>query len=244
MHTLNITIAVLLGLLASRANAQNLPEGVEIIDRYLEVTGGEEAHARIRSLRITGKVRAPEPMNLEGDYEMLMRAPNSMRNTISLPGLGDIVHVSDGERAWEALSGAARGLTGRELMLTLRAADIHADLKIRRDFGPIESVGVEPFAGEECYRVELTSRTEAPDEVRFYSVETGLMRGRAVEADVGGGRTISQIERLSDYRAFGGVMFPMRTIEDTGGIVLEVIRERIEVNPNLPRDAFDPPGGL
>ncbi|MEM9064455.1 MAG: hypothetical protein AAGB51_03080 [Planctomycetota bacterium] len=237
---INTTLTIAAFVCAS-SSVHALPTGEQVHARYLEVTGGEDNHRRLKGLHIEGRVRIGA-MELEGTYEQYTTAPAQYWSKTVFDQLGEVIVVVNGEDAWQTAPslGSAR-LSGQELTDALLVADFYRDLDVTQDFDPIVNTGEADFEGERCYRVKLTSTTAAPDETRYYSVETGYLIARV--SDNGSGPT----EVYSDFREVGSVLMPHKTEVRTQGIAglgFEFIRERIRANPRVPSGLFDPPAAL
>src|SRR5262249_36051553 len=100
-------------LLAATAGAQGLPKAEEVLDKYVEATGGKAAYEKIKNQVLHGTVELGGAV--KGPMVSYHAPPNKMYVEIELQGLGKIEQGTDGKVAWErsALAGA-RILNGAE----------------------------------------------------------------------------------------------------------------------------------
>src|SRR5262245_42002184 len=81
------------------AAADDLPKGEAILDKYVEVTGGKAAYAKIHSTTTTGTVEF-KAMGLKGKMIEYASEPDKRYTEIELAGVGKIQEGSNGEVAW------------------------------------------------------------------------------------------------------------------------------------------------
>src|ERR1051325_9119674 len=81
------------------AAADDLPKGEAILDKYIEVTGGKAAYAKIHSEISTGTMEIAA-MGLKGTLTAYSAEPNRRLAEFTLPGIGKILDGSNGEVAW------------------------------------------------------------------------------------------------------------------------------------------------
>ena len=99
-----------------------LPSAKQVLDRYLEVTGGRAAYEKTRHRTLTGSFEL-KALGVTGTLLLQQSAPDKMVTRIDVPGLGSIVKGTDGVHAWEVSAAAgARTFTPRASACSLRAA--------------------------------------------------------------------------------------------------------------------------
>ena len=69
--------------------SSTLPSAQEVLDRYLAVTGGSEAHAAVRTRHASGVYAMPD-LGVEGTFDYIARADGPALLVIDLPGIGMI----------------------------------------------------------------------------------------------------------------------------------------------------------
>lgn len=187
-----------------------LPPAEQLTARYAEAIGGRAAVLAHRATRSTGTFEMPAA-GLKGDLLIVTQAPNRTATRITLPGVGIIRSGYDGEVGWsvEPMAGP-RLLSGGELDVMRENADALAALRDASLFRSMQTIERAASAGQPCYRVRLVWRSgrESHD---CYHTESGLLieTTQDVESPVG---TLRVTATMSDYREFGGVLFPTRTV--------------------------------
>jgi hypothetical protein len=163
--------------------------------------------------------------------------------TIELEGIGKIEAGTSGDVAWEksAIMGP-RVKTGEEKVQSLRQSRFNEPLHWREMFTKAETIGVETVDGDECYKVLLTP-TEGRPETQFYSKKTGL----AVKTQTKAVTQMGEMEveaTVSDYKVFGGVKIPTKTVQKAAGQEFVVTLDNVKINESLPVDRFEPPAEI
>ncbi len=218
---------------------QELPTCAEIMDRYLKVTGGLEALAKLNN-RMTTATMEMKGMGLTATITTYQARPNKMYTRVQIPNIGTIEHGTDGSVFWEKHPFMGlRVMEGKEraLMLLLARFD---EADYQKVYESVECVGVEEVAGEACYKVILTP-TEAAPLCYYFSKQSGLILKLefALEAPLAGRINVETL--LSDYKETDGIMWPHKAVEKTMGIVSHITIDRIEHNVKWPADRFDLP---
>jgi len=235
-------IAVLLSFSAAWAADEALPKAETILDRYVEVTGGKAAYEKRKTETATGTMSFPA-QGLKGAITRFSAEPNRSYMTIELEGIGKIEAGTSGSIAWEksAIMGP-RVKTGEEKVQTLRQSRFNEPIHWREMFTKAETIGVETVDGDECYKVLLTP-TEGRPETQFYSKKTGL----AVKTQTKAVTQMGEMEveaTVSDYKVFGGVKIPTKTVQKAAGQEFVVTLDNVKINESLPADRFEPPAEI
>jgi hypothetical protein len=212
-----LTIAIALAGLTAPARAQAGADATkpatgltaeQILDKYVEVTGGRDAYLKHTSLVLKGNIEIVGA-GINGVMESYAVAPNRFSTTIVIAGFGTIREIYDGEHGWEssALNGI-RELSGPELAILRRQATFNADLNWRDMWKSVELVGTKPVGDRMAYVVKLTPKTGEGDVVtNFYDTETFLLV-RSESIVTTDAATVPVVTTLSDYRVVGGIKLP------------------------------------
>lgn len=230
---------------AVRAADDTLPKAEEILDRYIEVTGGKQAYEKIKSRRITGTFSVPA-QELEANLVLVQKAPNMRRLEISMESMGKSLQVCDGENAWEVneLMNASRLLEGEEKQMALRLALFHADLHWRKLYDSVETVGVEEVDGRPAYKVVLESKV-GDGLTNYYDKENGRMvrSDRTIESPMG---TITIQSYPGDYKQVDGIWLATtgRQIVPEMDMERKFKIEKVEHNIDISADMFEPPAEI
>ena len=235
-YTLKIGLALAFaGVLA----AADLPKGETLLDKYIEVTGGKAAYAKIHSEIMTGTMEFPA-MGLKGKLTAYSAEPDKQYWEVNLEGVGKMQEGVSGDIAWanSAMQGP-RLKDGAEKTESLLKARFNADLKWREIYKTVETVGVETVEGKECYKVVVTPVTGNPN-TRWYDKESSLMvKVTAVTATAQG--DIQTDTTVGGYRKEGDILWPHKMTVKAGPMEFAMTIETVQHNPEIPKDKFELP---
>jgi len=230
-----------LGLLLTAGVAagddEALPTGAEIMDRFVEVTGGGEAYAKLTNRERKGTMESGEAkmefLIIEAPPRESYYAVNVDEMTMRRGTHNDISWVWRPRGGGQLVDGANRDRD-------LRDAFFYLPYRWREVFQEAQCEGIQKFEGEKCYKVKLVPSDGDPD-YWYFSVETGLRR--CMERIATAGMTTITLQLLDeDYREVDGIKFPHRVVRVRDGRRLgPVIFESIKHNIDLPPERFKPP---
>lgn len=215
-----IRTLVLAGVAASlapapQAHAQSLPEARQIVDAYTQAIGGTDAISRASHRHVKGEMTMAAA-GLTMTMEMWQARPNKMLMVMNIPGMGEMRTGYDGETAWSSnpMQGP-RIIEGAEMEQTLRQADFDANLRFDHMFPTLETVERTEMAGRPCYRVRMVA-TNGDEAFGCFDTETKLLLGMTsrTESEMG---TVETNIAFEDYRDFGGLKMPARTVMNVMG---------------------------
>lgn len=191
------------------ATAAALPSADEILKRYRTAIGGEAAIRKHTSRTIAG-IFEILGQAMKGDLKIFAAAPDRLRLSITLPGVGEIERGYDGHIGWsmDAQVGP-RLLEGKELDELKHSADFYDDLHDAKSYSAITVVGVSAFEGADCYEMKLV-RTTGFEYTEYFNTKTGLLAGMKMNATSQMGTT-PVVQIVAEYKSFGGVLVPTVT---------------------------------
>ena len=176
---------------------------------------------------------------MKGNLKITAAAPDRLRLTISLPGVGDLERGYDGRVGWSLDPAIGpRLLEGKELDELKHSADFYDDLHDPKSYSSVTVVGQNVFEGAECYEVKLV-RTTGFEYTEFFNLKTGLLAGMKMNATSQMG-SIPVVEVVSDYKNFGGVLTPTVTRQRMMGLESEMTIPAHHVRPGRSK-TFDLP---
>ena len=232
---MNLCLALIWSLSAAAApaaapTAAPLPPAKQILDRYLEVTGGRAAYEKAKHRTLTGTFEL-KGMGMKGSLLLQQSAPDTMRTQIDVPGIGPIVKGTDGLQAWEvsAVTGP-RLLEGAEKSEALLEAAFDADLHPERTYAKMETVRIEDVDGKPAYVLELTPRTGGAPRVSYYDRESGRLLKFTATTKTAMGEVRAE-SRLEDYRPEGGILVPHRVTLAAMGMEQVLIFDSLSTAP-------------
>ena len=213
--------------LAEQASA-DLPEAKDIVAQYIEAVGGEEALLKTVSKHITGTVSDPA-QGAEGSLEMFRSIPNKLFIRINIPSIGEMTQGFDGKVGFtnSPMQGASIH-EGNQLSQIGETADFYTELHRAEKFESMETVELTDFEGKPCYKVKLVSKA-GREYAEFFDVETGLLAGNLGKQEMQG-RTVDQITVFSDYKTFGDLLLPTRTVIRIMGSEQVMTYDQVEFN--------------
>jgi hypothetical protein len=219
--------------------AEGPPKGEEILDKYVEATGGKAAYEKCTN-RVVHATIEVLGVGIKGKVTTYSAAPAKVYTETNLPGLGKFEEGTDGKVAWDLNATTGPRLKeGSEKTNALRRADFYGELNWRKHFKKVVGVGEETVDGKPCYKVELTT----PDDqikTRYYDKATSLLvKSTGVEKTAMGEFKVEAL--MSDYRNVDGVKIPFKSRQKFLSNEMIVTMDKVEHNVKLPENRFDLP---
>ncbi len=227
---------------AALAWAQS-PTGEQIVDRYVEVTGGRSSYEKVRTETVTG-VMEMKAQGIKGRTTGYKNERGESYNAVEIDGVGTIEEGFSGGVAWEksAMSGP-RIKSGEEKAFFAREAAVGKDVRWRDFFAKAELQGEETIGGVACYKVAMTPKDGSRGEVRFYEKESGLLRrvSMVMATHMGDLPVESQ---FGGYKEFGGIRIPTTILTKMAGQEISLSILNVEHNKDLPAERLVPPADV
>ena len=217
-----------------------MPSAAEILDKYVEATGGAKAYESLRSAVTHSKGSA---MSMPVTLEEYMASPTRCYSRLNMGPLGTVEQGTDGRTAWTIQGGQAQVLEGNDREEMLREANLLKDVQWRDLYKSAKCTGVVDFEGHKCYKVVMTPNKGAK-RTRYYDVRTGLLVGQETVEEISGAENVSAVQIYDDYRKFGPLMYPAKAIVRAGGVDVLLNVENVEWNVEIPADRFDLPAAV
>ncbi|HED54836.1 MAG TPA: hypothetical protein ENJ00_11655 [Phycisphaerales bacterium] len=220
----------------------DLPDGFEVLNRYIKAIGGEEAYRKHTSEQLKGSFTLPA-MGVEGTIHIRRLAPASSLLNIELDGLGSVVQGSDGDVAWMAQPGQQPRIVEDELAdQIIHEANFYALVEPHSMYDSAETLGIEMYDGVECYIVKLET-TWGQHRIALFEVESGLHRKMAI-FDTDNPEMPSNVIEYDNYREVGGIMRPFQLTITNAGMEQVIEFDSIEFDVTFDPGTFDRPGTL
>jgi hypothetical protein len=225
------------------ADTAPLPSAEEVIEKFLEATGGREAYGKIHNRLVKGTMSMPQ-QNLKGSLQSYTAEPDKMYTLLEIAGVGKQEQGTKDGIGWEMSDmRGARLIEGVELAELIRTSTFNAEMKWKDLYKSAECTARETVNGRPTYKVVFTPKI-GPESAQYFDTETHLLiqtRG-TLTTEMGELPTVST---LSDYREIDGVKLPMKTVQAIPGIAqIEIVLQTVEHNLELPDDRFDPPADV
>lgn len=233
-----LAVALAIVCIAQTALAQDapLPAGKEVIERYIEVTGGRDAYKNVKTRVSHSTLEAPA-MGLKGKLIIYQSVPDKGYIETDIAGVGRIEQGTDGTVVWERSAFAGlRLLEGQERESLMRSFNIQTELEPDKYYTDIQTVAVEEVDGKPAYKLELTLPSGAK-ETRFYDKESGLLlKSRATTQSQMG--EVEVVSRPADYKEMAGITIPTKITQEMMGQTITLSVDKVEHNVDIPAEKF------
>ena len=236
---LPVCCALLLGAAFTPAAlvADDLPTPSEIIARFVEAIGGEDALRAYTSATSKGAFEMPA-MGMSGEATEFSMAPDKTLARINLPGMGETVQGYNGAIGWaEDPMQGARLLEGEMLAQARREARFYAQLEYAELFPEQTTAGETEWNDQVVYQVDLVD-TDGNESSHFFAKDTGLMIGMEATMTNEMG-TADMSVNIGEYKDFGGIMIPTSTVMNLMGMEMIQTIESVTWNDVDP-SVFEP----
>jgi hypothetical protein len=201
---------------AAQAATVAMPDAGVVLKKFRTAIGGEAAIRKHTARTVTGHFELPA-QGMKGELKIVAAAPDRMKLTITLPGMGNLERGYDGKVGYSLDPAVGpRILEGPELDELKYSADFYDDLRDPSKYASAVVVSQGPFEGEDCYEVKLVRKSGFTYH-EFFSVKTGLLTGVKMNVTSQMG-TVPVTTIHSEYKAFGGVMTPTITRQKMMGL--------------------------
>jgi hypothetical protein len=225
----------------SEPNAAALPPAEEILDRFVEVTGGQ-AYKKIRNRHEVYEIRTSydqQVINCVHDVS----APQLVRGKMQNKNGQTTEYGFLRGNSWLVTEQGPSWRDGEERKWEALYANFDLDSNWRAHFAKVDTVTKEPFEGKECYKVHAITKSDL-DLTLYFEVDPGLRRGIEV-AETRRGQSVSVTRYFSDWRKVDGILIPhacKSTFREARGEWSTYSQDTlIEHNVDFPADHFEPP---
>jgi len=232
-------VAILAAGIFASASEEALPPADQILDAYVEATGGRDAYDRI-SNRVTRGTMEIVGQGVTMDLTIYNAKAGKLYMIVESEATGRIEKGTDGKVVWE--NSAMMGpqiKEGQERSDFLREAALDKYARWREVYGDAECVGAESVDGNPAYKVNLTPKDGRPQSLYFDQASKLLVK---VDLTVENPMGVIPVETyLRDYRKVDGLLLPYTARVVVMGQERLMTTESIEQNVDLPEDRFGLP---
>ena len=243
VNEIDVTIAVP-AVEAPEATEDDVAMGRELLARSAEALGGIEALTAIQSLRVTAEVTVIQPMGeMVIGVESLVAFPDKSKTTMQTP-MGDIDMTLTGDQAWvvdpmgntQPLPDQQRDSMREELWRNL----VFLYNRMDAEGLTVQHTGREEIEGRATEVLLITPPGLNPFKL-YLDAETMLPYKKAGQSMSQQGPVEAE-STMSDYREVGGIKLPFKeSMKQNGNPSGESVTQTIEINPEIPADAFAAP---
>lgn len=232
LTTLTLTILVL------RIQAQTADQ---IVQKYIQQTGGEKALKAIKTITSSGKYNYG---GIEFPFTAIAKAPNKYKFIVPLNGK-HYTQVFNGKTGWkmDAFKNETKPqyLTGKPARALANEADVEIESPLinyeKKGFS-IHLEGKETIEGKECFKVNLFKKEGEIESYFIDSQKYNLIMKRASSKNDELEKTILDAY-FSDYREVNGVKIPFEVsykLKEQN--ILKITTEKMEMNSKVDDSIF------
>jgi len=189
---------------SASAKESPLPTVEQILERYVQALGGEQAFHNITSRVAKGsRIGADGVLVPEDVYQ---KAPNKMLTVTTYPDVAFSTGFN-GIAGWGSSSkGGARELPGPVLAQLKNDSEFYKEIKTKELYRKLTLVGKSMIGDAEVYVIGATPLSGSPEKL-FFDVRTGLLVRRYMESETVLGLFPLQTD-YDDYRDVDGIKQP------------------------------------
>ena len=215
------------------------PSVDQILNRYVEATGGRAAWQKLTSRISTGTIEVPS-MNLSGTLELDEKAPNRTLAVITLAG-ASFRQAFDGTVGWtDDPQDGFHEQSGAELAEARREADFYFPLDLRKHYARLEAKGKEKIGERDTYLLEGTLPEGGKPDRIYFDIQTGLPVRMISEHHVADSASDFQ-EDFDDFREVDGVKLPFSIRQKTSEVEMIIKIEEVRHNVDIDDARFAKP---
>jgi len=191
--------------------AAQLRTAGQVLDRYKQALGGEQAIANIRSMTVRGEAESTGTPG-KATFVYYAKPFKTLFKLTRVDGT-QIAAGFNGKVSWTMTPKGAEIDKDTALDAIRRDADLQYPLHQPDYFKKLELAGIRDFEGHRCYWLHGTTNW-GKDNNQFYDVETGLLAGYRFESD--DSSKTPTVAIFEDYRNFGGPLIATRNTTRAG----------------------------
>jgi zinc protease len=189
----------------------------------------------------TVKVETPQgPMEIK--TEGTLSRSGKMLQKLQTP-MGEMVLGFDGQAGWMQMGGQTRDMPESQ-MQDLLGSLMRDRISLLQNFDKytVQALGPVDFDGKKVEAVAVSDPGRKLQTKVLIDPATNLIVGQQYVAAAMGGPPAETEDTYSDFKDFGGIKIPARTVSKAGGKVrLEVTASDVKINPGVPDSAFKKP---
>jgi hypothetical protein len=228
---------------AATSNTEKpLPSAEEILQKFVEATGGREVWSKVTTRWLKG-IYQTEDASTFAAIEIFSKSPNKAFTKITFPNGLTVREICDGKAAWmEDPRGGIHEITGAALESRIEESTFSNRANILREMGGARVLGTGRVGTHSVYIVEFSEEKKLTSKL-YFDTESGL----AVRSDdtlhrSDGDYTVETY--LDDYRPVDGAHFPFRMRHVEHGNVFTIRVTQIKNNPPIDETMFVKTGSI
>jgi hypothetical protein len=206
----------------------------EIIARHIDAIGGEDNWAKIKTLRMEGKMTA---QGAEVKITRTQVDKKGVRTDISVMGMNGYMIITETE-GWNYMPFG--GMTKPEPMTADDVKSSQDELSIQNDFltykemgKKVEYLGKEDYDGTECHKLKITDK-DGQETTFFLDPETFYIIKQSIKV-IADGKENNTVMTFSNYKKLdSGIVYPMTFGGDWGNTEVT----NVEINTKIDDSIF------
>jgi hypothetical protein len=206
--------------------AAQLTTAAQVLDRYKQALGGEQAIANVQSMTVRGEMERTATPG-KATFVHYAKPFKALFKLTRVDG-SQVIAGFDGKVSWSITSKGAEIDKDTPLDAIRRDADLQYPLHQSDYFKKLELAGISDFEGHRCYWLHGTTNW-GKDNNQFYDVQTGLLAGYRFQSD-DASKTLT-FAIFEDYRNFGGRLIATRNTTRAGNNSRTFIFKSVSYEP-------------
>lgn len=236
------TFACLLvaGLAGAAVQAQTADE---LIEKNLQASGGRQKIEAVKSFRMTGKMVAPQGMEIP--MVMEYKQPDKIRTEATIQGM-TMIQALNGKEGWMVAPFMGKKDPEKMSADDVKQAEEQLDsfdilTKYKEKGHAIEYAGKEDIEGTPAYKLKVTKKNGDVSHL-YLDAESYLLVKTSGKTNVQG-QVVESESTLGDYKPVEGVLYPHSIETQLKGMPGKMVMtfSKIEVNPALDDSRFAMP---
>jgi photosynthetic reaction center cytochrome c subunit len=205
------------------------PSGTELLDKYLQASGGAAAIDKVTSRVMKGTI---DVGGKSLSIDIYSKDPDKRISLTHMPE-GDNITAFDGRTGWMGATGhPMREMHGGDVEGAAIDADLHLAASLKSMFSDLKVHATRKIGDSEAYALVGEREGKTPIEL-YFDTQTGLLVRMVRYGETALGRLPVQID-YADYRTVSGVKIPYRwtLARPSGRFTIQVS----DVQQNVPVD--------
>ena len=219
----------------------------EILDKYVENTGGRAKWETLKGMKMTATVNQ---QGMEIPLTIISMKDGRQATIINFQGMSIKQNVFDGTTLWStnfmSMKPEKSDAEATEIFKASSTDFPDPFLNYKAKGYLVELMGKESIEGAEAFKVKLTKKPvmvdgQLQDEISYYFFDTENFVPIMIETEIKAGQgkgMVSQIT-MSDYQEVDGLFFPFAMAQGVKGMGSQpLVITKIELNPTVEASEF------
>lgn len=226
---------------AAPAKVTPAPTAEQVLDRFVEASGGKAAYAKLKSSQMTGTIEIMG-RGVKGGVS-IYKMPGKTYMVMDLEGVGKIESGVSNGISWERsqLTGA-RIKSGDEAAASIRESEMDARASWRKHYTSAVLDGEESINGQPTWKLTLTPKQGKP-ETWFFNRDNGLLVkvSLIVKSPMG---EVPAESSMENYKDASGILVPRLMTQKVLNVEMKTVFDAVNFNVDVPQRYFDLPADV